>query len=122
MTELPSGQAMSPAEEKNWAMFCHLAALSGFLIPLGNILGPLIVWLIKKDASPLVDAEGKKSLNFQISILIYMVISALLIFVLIGIPLMIAVGIFALVMIILAAIKTSNGEDFRYPLSIQFLR
>jgi len=102
-------------------MFCHLAALSGFLIPLGNILGPLVVWLIKKDASPLVDAEGKKSLNFQISIMIYMVISAILIFVLIGIPLMIAVGIFALVMIILAAIKTSNGEDFQYPLSIKFI-
>lgn len=121
MTELPSGQTMPPGEEKNWAMFCHLAALSGFLIPLGNILGPLIVWLIKKDASPLVDAEGKKSLNFQISILIYMVISAILIFVLIGFVLMIAVGIFALVMIILAAIKTSNGEDFQYPLSIKFI-
>ena len=121
MTELPSGQTMPPSEEKNWAMFCHLAALSGFLIPLGNILGPLIVWLIKKDASPLVDAEGKKSLNFQISILIYMVISAILIFVLIGFVLMIAVGIFALVMIILAAIKTSNGEDFQYPLSIKFI-
>lgn len=120
MTELPSKPVMSPGEEKNWAMFCHLAALSGFLIPFGNFLGPLIIWLIKKDASPLVDAEGKKSLNFQISVSIYFVVSAILVFVLIGFVLLIAVGIFALVMIILAAVKTSNGEDFQYPLSIRF--
>ena len=103
-------------------MLCHLSALAGFFIPLGNLLGPLVVWLVKKNEIPSVDAHGKESLNFQISILIYAIVSGILVLVLIGFVLLIAVGIFSLVCIIIASIKASNGEPYRYPLTIRFLQ
>ena len=110
-------------EEQNWAMICHLSALSGFLIPFGNIVGPLIVWLSKRAEMPLVETHGKEALNFQITVRIAMAISALLIFVLIGFVLMPIVVIGALVLTIMAAIKVSNGElDYRYPWSLRLLK
>ena len=110
-------------DEQNWAMFCHLAALSGFIIPLGNVLGPLIVWLIKKDTMPLVNQHGKEALNFQITVLIAMVISIVLMFVLIGIVLVFVVGIGALVLTILAAVKVSNGQfDYKYPFTFRLIK
>lgn len=110
-------------EEQNWAMICHLAALAGFVIPLGNVLGPLVVWLIKKDTMPLVDVHGKEALNFQITVTIAMVISILLMFVLIGILLVFVVGIGALVLTILAAVKVSNGQlDYKYPFAFRLVK
>jgi uncharacterized Tic20 family protein len=110
-------------EEQNWAMICHLSAMAGFLIPFGNILGPLIVWLIKRAEMPLVDTNGKEALNFQIMVTIAMAISGLLIFVLIGFVLMPIVVIGALVLTIRAAIKVSNGElDYTYPWTIRLLK
>lgn len=110
-------------EEQNWAMFCHLAALSGFIIPLGNILGPLILWLIKKDTMPLVDQHGKEALNFQITVLFAFIISAVLTVVLIGFLLMFVVGIGALVLTIMAAVKVSNGQlDYRYPFAVRLIK
>jgi uncharacterized protein len=110
-------------EDQNWAMFCHLAALSGFIIPLGNILGPLIVWLIKKDTMPLVDQHGKEALNFQITVLFALLISALLTIILIGFVLLFVVGIGALVLTIMAAIKVSNGQlDYRYPFAVRLIK
>lgn len=114
--------AMDNSQEKNWGMFCHLAALAGFVIPFGNIIGPLIVWLVKKDESAYVDKQGKESLNFQISVSIYAVISAILALVLIGFLLLIVIGIATLILIVVAAIKASNREDFQYPLTIRFVQ
>lgn len=106
-----------------WAMLCHLAALAGYLTGgLGSVIGPLVVWLIKKDEFPLVDDQGKESLNFQISILIYAVVSFVLTFVVIGLPLLIAVAVFDLVEIILASVKANEGVAYRYPLSIRFIK
>jgi uncharacterized Tic20 family protein len=113
---------MDENQEKTWGMFCHLSALSGFIIPFGNIIGPLIIWLLKKDESPYVDQQGKESLNFQISVMIYLIISAILIIVVIGIFLMIAIGIATLILIIVAAIKANNREEFQYPLTIRFIQ
>lgn len=113
---------LTETQERNWAMGCHLIALVGFIIPFGNIIGPLVFWLIKKDESELVNDQGRESLNFQISITIYAIVSALLILILIGIPLLIAVGIFALVMVIVAGLKASNGERYRYPLTLRFVQ
>jgi len=110
------------SQARTWEMLCHLSALAGFFIPFGNLLGPLIVWLIKKNEIPSVDAHGKESLNFQISILIYAIVSGILVLVLIGFVLLIAVGIFSLVCIIIASIKASNGVPYRYPLTIRFLQ
>ncbi|HTD36062.1 MAG TPA: DUF4870 domain-containing protein [Candidatus Limnocylindrales bacterium] len=103
-------------------MGCHLSALAGLVIPLGNLIGPLVCWLVKRNESPLVDRNGKESLNFQLSMTIYMIISTVLIFVLIGIPLLFVVAILDLVFSIIAAVKTNNGEDYRYPLTIRFFR
>jgi len=108
-------------EARNWAMGCHLAALAGFIIPFGSIIGPLIVWLIKKDESSFVDRQGKESLNFQITMMIAFLVCFVLVFILVGFLLMALVVIFDLIMIILAAIKTSEGEDFRYPISLRLV-
>jgi len=80
---------MEQQEERNWGMFCHLAALAGFIIPLGNVIGPLVIWLMKKDESQFVDDQGKESVNFQISFIIYALVAALLVIVVIGIVLLI---------------------------------
>lgn len=110
-------------EQLNWAMACHLAALSGFVIPLGNIIGPLIVWLVKKESMPLVDQHGKESLNFQITVLLAFIVSAVLTVILIGFVLMLVVGIGALVLTILAAVKVSNGQtDYRYPWTLRLIK
>ena len=103
-------------------MLCHLSALAGFIIPLGNIIGPLVFWLIKKNEFPTVAAHGKESLNFQISMLIYAIVSGILCIVFIGFLLLAAVGITSLVCVIIASVKASNGVPFRYPLTIRFLK
>lgn len=102
-------------------MLCHLSAFAGFVVPLGNIWGPLVVWLIKREQDPEVDAHGKESLNFQISITIYMVVSAILVLVLVGILLLIGFTIFWFVVVIVASIRANAGEFYRYPLTIRFI-
>ena len=108
-------------DENMWAMFCHLAALIGFVIPFGNIVGPLVIWVLKKDEYPLVNENGKESLNFQISMTIYIIAAVLLIILVVGIPLLIALGFFELIAIVIAAIKANEGITFRYPLTIRFI-
>jgi uncharacterized Tic20 family protein len=106
-----------------WGMLCHLAALAGFVgVPFGNIIGPLIIWLIKRQEIPFVDEQGKESLNFQISLTIYSIVAALLIFVVVGIFLLFAIIIFGLIMVIIASVKTNNGESYRYPLTIRIIK
>lgn len=109
-------------EERTYGMLCHLLALSTFIVPLGSILGPLVMWLIKKDQSPYVDAQGKESLNFQISIAIYAIVASILILILIGGILLIGIGIFWLVFVIIASTKANDGIVYRYPLTIRFLK
>lgn len=119
MSDAPQGSK----EEQNWAMGCHLAALAGFLVPFGNIIGPLVIWLMKRAEMPLVDRHGKESLNFQITVSIAFLICVPLAFVLIGIPLMFVVGIGALILTIMAAVKVSNGElEYKYPFAIRLLK
>jgi uncharacterized Tic20 family protein len=109
-------------EERTWAMLCHLAALAGYVLPLGNIIGPLVVWLIKKDQSRLVDDQGKESLNFQISVTIYAIIAGLSILVVVGILLLPLVLLFGLILIIVAAIRANEGVAYRYPLTLRFIK
>jgi len=95
-------QQLKPTQDaRMWAMFCHLAGLVGFVIPFGNIIGPLVIWILKKDEFPYVDEQGKEALNF-------------------GILLLIALGLFGLIMIVIAAVKANSGEKFHYPLAIRF--
>jgi len=113
---------MDEKEARTWAMLCHLGALAGYIIPFGHIIAPLVIWLIKKDESPLVDDQGKESLNFQISLTIYAIVAGLLTLVVIGFILLIALGIFDLIFVIIAAIKANSGEKYRYPLCIRFIK
>jgi uncharacterized protein len=108
--------------ERNWAMLCHLSSLAGFFFPFGGIIGPLICWLSRKDESSWVNVNGKNSLNFQLSILLYMVLSIPLCFIIIGIPIVILLGTLKIVCIIIASVKASKGELFRYPLVIPFIQ
>lgn len=103
-----------------WAMLCHLIALAGFVIPFGNIIGPLVVWMIKREESPFIDYHGKEALNFQISMSIYIIAAAILVLIAIGILLLVALGIFGLIMIVIASMKANSGEKYRYPLTIRF--
>ena len=112
---------MVSKDERTFGMLCHLAAFCGFVIPFGSIIGPLVIWLIKRDSSSFIDDQGRESLNFQISIVIYGIVSAILIFVGIGILLSIAVGIFWFVMTLIASVKSNEGTVYRYPLTIRFL-
>jgi uncharacterized Tic20 family protein len=111
------------AEQRTMAMLAHLASLSGYIgVPFGSLVGPVLVWLIKKDTMPFVDAHGKEAVNFNLSVMIYALVSAVLILVLIGIPMIIALAIFHVVVTILAAIKAHNGEPYSYPLAIRFIK
>ena len=110
------------AEEKQWGMFAHLAALAGIVIPLGNLLGPLIVWLVKKDTMPFVADQGKEALNFNITVFIAAFISGILTLVLIGFLLLIVVGIAWLVLTVLAALAANKGEAYRYPFTLRLIK
>lgn len=114
---------MDPKKERTWATFCHITALIAFLgIPFGNILGPFIVWILKKNEMPLVDEEGKESLNFQISMSIYILIAGLLCLVFVGFLLLFPLIIADLVLVIIASIKISNNETFKYPFTIRLIK
>jgi len=120
-----SGPPAAESPDKNartMGMLCHLLAICGVVIPLGNIVGPLVIWLLKKDEHPFIDDQGKESLNFQITVTIALAVSGLLICVTIGFVLMPIVGIAALVFVIIAAIKANDGEAYRYPLTIRLLK
>jgi len=109
-------------DDRTWAMLCHLSGLAGYVIPFGNIFGPLAIWLIKRDQSWLVDDQGKEAVNFQISWTIYMIISLIAILVLVGIVLVGIVAVGGLVLLIVAAVKANEGIAYRYPLTIRFIK
>jgi uncharacterized Tic20 family protein len=111
-------------DARMWAMFCHLAGLAGYIVPvvISGIIAPLIVWQIKKDEHPFVDEHGKEAVNFQISILIYSIICIPFIFICIGVIMLVAVGIFDIVCLLIAAVKANNGEHYRYPICIRFIK
>lgn len=108
-------------EARTWAMFAHLSALSGYLIPFGNIVGPLIIWSIKRETDPFIDDQGKEALNFQISMTIYTLILGILSIVIIGLILLPVLFVFHLVFIIIASVKSNQGETYRYPLTIRLV-
>jgi len=111
------------SQARTWAMLCHLSSFSQFIgIPFGGILGPLICWLVKKDEFPFVNDQGKESLNFQISIHIYYFISFILVFVFIGIILALILFVMQIILVIIASVKANNGEYYRYPFTIRFIK
>lgn len=110
------------AEAKQWAMFAHLAALAGFVIPFGSIVGPLLVWQLKKDVDPFVDQNGKEAVNFQITIAIAAVVCFMLMFVVIGVLLFPVLVLIWLIFTIIAGVKANDGVAYRYPMTIRFIK
>src|SRR5689334_20257400 len=109
-------------QEKTWATFAHLSALLGIVIPLFSMLGPLIVWLLKRNEMPFVDNQGKEALNFQITMLIAFAVSWLLAFILIGYFLIFIIAIIDLILIIVAAVNANKGNYYRYPLTLRMIK
>jgi uncharacterized Tic20 family protein len=115
-------------DARMWAMFCHLGGLAALVVPVvGSILGPLIIWQIKKEDHPFVDEQGKEAVNFQISMLLYAVIgSAACLITCIGMPLIpivgLAVSIVDLIFLVIAALKANDGFHYRYPVCIRFIK
>lgn len=110
------------AEQRQWAMFAHLSALLGFVFPFGSLIGPLVIWLIKKDTMPFVDDQAKEALNFQITVALAIIVCFVLMLVLIGFFLLWAVVAGALVFVIVAAVKANDGETYRYPFTLRLVK
>ena len=106
---------------RQWAMYVHLSALSGYLVPLGHIIAPIIIWSIKREGNSFIDVQGKESLNFQISMTLYTVILAILSIVIIGLILLPLLFIVHLTFIVIASMKANQGEFYRYPITIRFV-
>ncbi|WP_194788735.1 DUF4870 domain-containing protein [Pseudomonas sp. UFMG81] len=104
------------ADVRQWAMFCHLAALLGLVVPLGHLFGPLLLWHLKREQDPFIDAQGKEALNFQISVTVAGFVCFLLMFVFIGIVLFAVLMVAVLILIVLAAVRVNEGQAYRYPL------
>jgi uncharacterized protein len=101
----------------------HAIALIGFFVPVGgHIVGPLVIWLARRGDSPELDEQGKESVNFQISMLIYNAAAALLCLIVIGFALLGVLHILNVVFVIIASIQASDGKVFRYPLSLRLMK
>ena len=113
----------APGGTRGWEVACHLAGFSGYLTGVGWILGPLIVWLLKRSEIPSVDAHGKEAVNFQISLLIYAASLFALGFLTCGgtFFLLVPLGIAQMILMIIGGFKAADGELYRYPLTLRLI-
>jgi uncharacterized Tic20 family protein len=128
---VPSGEESSLTltnDDKQWAMLAHLSALVAMALGGATFLGPLVVWLVKKDQSKFVDYHGKEALNFQLNILIYTVIAVGVMVAtcgvgaIVAVPFLVVLGIYVLIISIIAGIKANNGEYYRYPMTFRIIK
>lgn len=117
---LPLQDDRIPTADRQLALVTHLLSLANYVAAPAGIIAVLVLWLVKKDESPALDRVGREVLNFNLSMLLYGIVSFILVFVLIGFVLLIGLWIFGLVITIVAAIRANEGEYFRYPLTIRF--
>lgn len=110
-------------DERKWAMFCHLSALSAYIgVPFGSVLGPLVIWLLKRDESAFVDQHGREAINFHLSMALYIILATLLCVILIGFPILFVLIALSLVSVVIATVRASDGRSYRYPMTIQFMK
>lgn len=109
-------------ELNQFCMLMHLSQMAGYVVPVAGMVLPIVMWATNKEESEVVDRHGKNILNWMISSLIYMVISTFLIFVLIGVPLLFAIGICSIIFSIIGGLKANEGVFYKYPLSIKFFK
>jgi len=102
--------------------FLHLSVLTGFIVPLAGLVAPIVIWQMKKNDSPKLDMHGKIVVNWVLSMILYMIVSVVLSFVVIGLPMLLALVVLNIVFPIIGGIKANNGETWRYPLSIRFMK
>ena len=105
-----------------WALFLHLSQLAGYVIPLAGWIAPILIWQLKKQDMPALDAHGKVVVNWILSELIYGAIAVILVFVVIGMPLLIALAAIGIIFPIIGAIKADNGIVWDYPMSTKFFK
>jgi uncharacterized Tic20 family protein len=122
---VPPIQGPTEAQIRQWNMWCHLSTLAGLLVPFGNVIGPLLIWQIKKADFPAVEVHGKAALNFQLTVLIAVVAGLILAFVLsffcVGwllFPLVMLIGLAGFIFPIIAGIKANEGKEYKYPWSL----
>lgn len=120
LTPLPENNK----SDRSWCIALHLSGFSGIIlvVALAHVVAPLVIWLLKRAESPLIDATGKEVLNFQLSFTLYFAIAGALCFLLVGLLILPVLFVIWIVCIILAAVRTSNGEFYRYPMTIRFLK
>ena len=109
-------------QTKQWGLFLHLSLLAGFIVPLAGLVTPIVIWQLKKNDLPGLDIHGKNVVNWIISDLIYMTIGSILCLVVIGIPILITLGIVSVIFPIIGGIKANNGEVWKYPLTMRFVK
>ncbi len=108
---------------RTWSAFCHASALLGVFIHFpGHLLAPLIIWLLKRDESPEINAHGKEAINFQLSMLLYNIIAGVFCLILIGFVFLAILWVLNAIFVIIAAIQASDGKFYRYPMTIRFLQ
>jgi uncharacterized protein len=118
----PPADGTAPGkEERMWAMIAHFSAFAGHIIPFGHILGPLIIWVLKRDQFPLVADQGKEALNCQITYTIYMVAAIALCFACVGYFILPVVWLADIVLVVIAGIKANEGIKYRYPAIFRFV-
>lgn len=110
------------AQTRQWAMFLHLSTLLGFVVPFLGLVAPILIWQLKKEEMPALDAHGKSVANWLISSFLYALGCVVLSFVLIGIPLLVVLGLLCIVFPIIGGIKANDGELWHYPMTIKFLK
>lgn len=114
------GAVNVPKAVLTWGTLCHFAGLLLLAVPvLGNVIGPLLVWLLKKNDHPFIDEQGKESLNFQISMTLYGLLAAMTV---IGLPIAALIFVADIALTIVASIRTSNAEFYRYPLTLRLVK
>jgi uncharacterized Tic20 family protein len=107
---------------RQWAFFLHISQLAGIVLPVAGLVVPILIWQLKKEEFPELDRHGKNALNWIISELIYAFACAVLALLLVGIPLLLALAVVGIAFPIMAAVKAQNGEEWRYPLAIEFIK
>jgi uncharacterized protein len=121
-SNLATRAAAEDQQVRNTAVAAHLSTFAGLIVPFGSVIGPLAVWLTRRDRDPFIDQAGREALNFGISIAIYGSVLLVAALMLVGIPLLL-VGVIAWVMLAsLAAAKASQGQPYRYPLTMRLVR
>lgn len=119
---VPAAPADNQATLNQWAMILHLSMLAGFVVPVAGLVAPIVIWQMKKKEIPGLDAHGCHAVNWIITAFICGIVFGLLCLVFIGIPLLMVLGLVSIVFPVIAAVKASNGELWRYPMSFDFVK